>query len=344
MRKGVLFFCIMIFGLSAFISLKEAAFVVPKNWPKPYYDFSKNPLTKEKILLGRVLFYDPILSKNNTISCTSCHSQYNAFTHVDHALSHGIDDRIGTRNSPALMNLAWHSSFMWDGAINHLDVQSLAPISHKDEMNEKIENVVLKLQVSKIYPALFFKAFNDSVITGERTLKAISQFMLTLVCSNSKYDSVMRNETRFSIQEKKGYALFQKNCGSCHKEPLFTNLQFENNGLAIDTSLKDMGRMKVTKNPRDSIRFKVPTLRNIEFSYPYMHDGRFKTLSEVLKHYTSGIQKGKTLSKPLETPIVLSSNEKVDLTAFLLTLTDRKFLFDPDYMYPRTIFSQKAKE
>lgn len=321
--------------LSAFHMTTEQLFKAPDNWPKPTYDFSRNPLTSQKVELGRKLFYDPILSGNNTISCASCHSQYSAFTHVDHDLSHGIDDRIGIRNSPALMNLAWHKTFMWDGAVNHLDVQALGPISHPDEMGEKIENVVLKLQQSKKYPALFYKAFNDSLITGEHLLKSISQFMLTLVCSNTKYDSVMRKQAQFTLQEKKGYAIFQKNCSSCHTEPLFTNLNYENNGLAVDTTLNDWGRMKVTGNKRDSLKFKVPTLRNIEFSYPYMHDGRFKRISDVLKHYTSSVQNGPTLSEHLQEAIVLSSKEKVDLTAFLLTLSDKSFLFNPNYSFSK---------
>lgn len=344
MRKYVIVFWIVFFVLTAFIGTKDAYFVVPKDWPKPEYDLSKNPLSKEKIELGRALFYDPILSRNNTISCSSCHSQFTAFTHVDHALSHGIDDRIGKRNSPALMNLAWHKLIMWDGAINHLDMQALAPMTHPDEMGEKIENVIAKLYRSSIYPALFKKAYKDTLITGERTLKALSQFMLVLVSSNSKYDSVMRKQAKFTVQEKNGYALFQKNCSSCHKEPLFTNLEFENNGLPVDSILKDTGRMKVTKDPLDSLKFKVPTLRNIEFSYPYMHDGRFKRLSDVLKHYTTGIHRSKTLSKNLDAPIVLSSNEKVDLTAFLMTLTDRKFLFNPYFSYPKDIFNKGAKD
>ncbi len=321
--------------LCAFQITKEPLFKTPLNWPKPVYDFSKNPLTLQKVELGRSLFYDPLLSKNNQISCASCHSPFTAFTHVDHDLSHGIDDRIGTRNSPALMNLAWHQSFMWDGAINHLDMQALAPISHPDEMGEKIESVVLKLQQSKNYRTLFYKAYGDSNITGEHTLKAISQFMLTLVSSNSKYDSVMRKQAQFTSQEKNGYALFQKNCSSCHAEPLFTNLQFENNGLAVDNTLNDYGRMKVTKNKNDSLKFKVPTLRNIEFSFPYMHDGRFKTIAAVLKHYTNEVIQSQTLSFHLQKPMVLSSNEKVDLTAFLLTLTDKSFLFNTKHGFPK---------
>jgi cytochrome c peroxidase len=335
MKNKIILFSVVCLSFMAFNTLKDDVFKAPKNWPKPHYDFTKNPLSASKIELGRALFYETNLSKTNTISCASCHSQFTAFTHVDHSLSHGVEDRIGTRNSPALMNLAWHSSYMWDGAINHLDMQALAPISHPDEMDEKIETVILKLQRSEKYRSMFFKAFGDSIITGEHTLKAISQFMLTLVSANSKYDSVMRKQTLFTNQEKNGYTLFNKNCGSCHTEPLFTNLQFENNGLPVDTTLNDYGRMNISKNRSDSLKFKVPTLRNIEFSYPYMHDGRFKRLSDVLKHYTSGIHHSKTLSKPLLNPILLSSNERVDLLAFLLTLTDREFLFNPKFSFPK---------
>lgn len=330
--------------LTAFISSQEQLFTIPPNWSQPLYDFSKNPLSPEKIEIGKALFYDPILSRNNSISCASCHSQYTAFTHADHALSHGIDDRIGTRNAPALMNLAWSNEFMWDGAIHHLDMQALAPINHPDEMGETTKNVVDKLQKSTLYPALFAKAFGDRVITGEYMLKSISQFMLTMVSSDSKYDSVMRKHTEFTTQETRGYILFRQHCSSCHVEPYFTSFQFENNGLPVDSTLNDYGRMRITQNSGDSLKFKVPTLRNIEFSYPYMHDGRFKKLSDVLKHYTSGIHHSKTLSKQLQNPIVLSSDEKVDITAFLLTLTDRSFLFNPKFSYPKHIFLQPSKD
>ena len=328
----------------AFRAANDSGIKVPANFPKPVYDFSKNPLTPDKVLLGRALFYDPILSRNNQISCSSCHSQFSAFTHVDHALSHGIEDKIGTRNSPALMNLAWQKVFMWDGAVNHLDVQALAPMSNPLEMDENLANVVSKLQATKLYPKLFLNAFGDSVITGEHTLKAISQFMLSLVSSNSKYDSVMRKQAAFNDQEQNGYTLFKKNCASCHKEPLFTNDEFKNNGLPLDTTLNDYGRFGITKNPLDSFKFKVPTLRNIEFSYPYMHDGRFKKLSQVLNHYTAEIHQSQTLSPELHKPIVLTSNEKVDIIAFLLTLSDKSFLFNPQYFYPKEIFSKAAKD
>ncbi len=334
MKKLIFSFVILSVALSAYTIVSEPLFNVPDNWPKPVYDFSKNPLSKERIELGRTLFYDPILSRNNTISCNSCHSSFTAFAHVDHALSHGIDNKIGTRNAPALTNLAWQKTFMWDGAVNHLEMQPLAPISNASEMDSKIDSVVRKLQRTQNYPVLFYKAFSDSIITGEHALKAISQFMLTLISANSKYDSVMRKQTLFTSQENNGYRLFKQNCSSCHTEPLFTNFQFENNGLPVDTTLRDYGRVIVTKNQDDSLKFKVPTLRNIEFSFPYMHDGRFKHLSDVLKHYTTEIQQSNTLSEKLKRPIALTSNEKVDLTAFLLTLTDQEFLHDRRFRDP----------
>ncbi len=344
MNKNSINFIVLVFVFIAFRYANEFPFEVPSNFPTPTYDFSNNNLTNEKVQLGRALFYDPILSRDNTISCASCHSQFSAFTHVDHALSHGIEDRIGFRNTPTLMNLAWQRTFMRDGAINHLDMQSLAPITSQNEMDETIVNAISKLQKSKIYPRLFYYSFGDSIITGEHTLKAISQFMLTLVSSQSKYDSVMLKKAVFTSQERNGYFLFKKNCSSCHTEPLFTNDDFKNNGLSVDPTLNDYGRYIVTKNPTDSLKFKVPSLRNIEFSFPYMHDGRFKNLPQVLNHYAKGIQKSKTLARQLQDPIVLTSNEKVDIIAFLLTLTDKKFLFNPAFYYPKEILLLEPKE
>ncbi len=327
-------FIILSFAFLAFAANDEL-FHVPANWPEPVYDLKKNPLSNEKIKLGRVLFYDPILSENNIISCASCHSPFSSFTHIDHSLSHGINDSIGTRNSPALINLAWQKTFMWDAAINNLDMQSLAPISHPAEMGSSINTVVEKLNGSKMYRELFTSAYGDSVATGERTLKAIAQFMLTLVSDNSKYDKVMRHEVEFSAQEANGYKLFQTNCSSCHKEPLFTTGECSNNGLQPDSNLKDIGRMKITQSSNDSLKFKIPTLRNIEYSYPYMHDGRFKKLSEVINHYTSGIVDSKTLDPVLKNKMTLTPNEKVDLISFLLTLSDKEFVFNPAFQYPR---------
>jgi cytochrome c peroxidase len=313
-------------------------FSYPAYFPEPVYDFGENELSEEKVALGRALFYDAALSRDNTVSCASCHSPYNGFAHTDHDLSHGIDDQIGTRNAPALFNLAWQKSFMWDGAINHLDMQALAPISHPGEMGESIGHVVSKLQATALYPPMFEAAFGDSRITGAHVLKALSQFQLTLVSATSKYDSVKKGTTRFTEQEEAGYALFLQHCNSCHQEPLFSSFDFANNGLPVDTTLNDYGKGQITLRPEDSLLFKISSLRNLSYTHPYMHDGRFRKLSQVLNHYTRGIQESETLSDELKKPIALSSNEKTDLIAFLLTLNDQAFVFDPKHQFPKEFF------
>ncbi|MDP5171648.1 MAG: cytochrome-c peroxidase [Bacteroidia bacterium] len=305
----------------------------PAYFPEPVYDFSRNELRSETIELGRALFYDPILSQDLTISCASCHSPYNAFAHTDHDLSHGIHDQIGTRNAPALFNLAWQSTFMWDGAINHLDMQALAPISHPGEMGENIQHIVQKLQESERYPPLFYEAFGDSAITGAAVLKALAQFQLTLVSANARYDEMRRGEVSFTEQEANGYALFLTHCNTCHAEPLFTTGGFANNGLPIDSTLNDFGKGAMTHEAQDSLLFKIPTLRNLSFTYPYMHDGRFRNLNQVLTHYLKGITPSSTLAPALSAGIALSSNERTDLIAFLLTLNDKAFVFDPSHQF-----------
>lgn len=315
----------------------DIQFVVPEGWPKPVYDLSKNPITDAGFQLGRQLFYDPMLSRDTTISCASCHLQATGFAHVDHKLSHGIYGKIGTRNAPVIMNMAWSRYFMLDGGANHLDMQPLAPITNPLEMDETMERVVEKLNASPKYRRLFQSAFADSVATGQRTLQALSQFILMLNSYNSKYDKYLRKEPggEFTEQEQRGLAIFRQHCAACHTEPLFTNGDFANNGLPPDAALMDLGRMRITRNPTDSLKFKVPTLRNIQFTFPYMHDGRFKKLLEVLNHYTDGVQHNTTLDTRLQTPIILSHEQKIDLVAFLLTLTDRDFLFDGRFGFPR---------
>ena len=316
-----------------FVLIDLPVFKVPMGWPKTVYDFKKNKFSDEKIMLGRVLFYDPILSKDNSISCASCHSPYNAFAHTDHALSHGIGDSIGFRNAPALFNLAWQKSFMWDGAIVNLDEQAVFPITHPKEMGENLNHVIQKINNTEKYKNLIDSAYGTDSINKKQLLQSISQFILSLVSSNSKYDSVMHHKLFFTTQELNGYVLFKKNCSSCHTEPLFTNGSFKNNGLKPSESINDYGRMRITQNKNDSFLFKVPSLRNLSYTYPYMHDGRFTKLSEVIQHYTSGIDLNSNISKELKQPIVFTPNEKVDLISFLLTLNDRSFVFNPNYSF-----------
>lgn len=337
MKRIEVYFLFAFVLLMSFRYGSKLLWKTPNSWPEPAYNFAKNELDSNVVQLGRILFYDPILSSDSTISCASCHSPYNAFTHSDHALSHGIKDRIGKRNSPVLFNLAWNNNFMWDGAINHLDVQALAPIENHQEMDETLANVLKKLSRSKRYRDFFQKAYGTTKINSERLLKSIAQFMLTLVSSNSKYDKVMRNESgvRFTPSEQKGYELFKQHCASCHTEPLFTNNSFQNNGLAPDSVLNDTGRMGITGKEEDKYKFKVPTLRNIERSAPYMHDGRYKSLQMVLFHYSSNIHGTSTLAGALKGGIALSEQDKGNLIAFLKTLTDTEFLNNKAYQYPR---------
>ncbi len=316
-----------------------------KKWPKPTYNFDQNPITEDGFQLGRMLFYDPILSRDSTISCASCHLQATGFAHVDHDLSHGIDGRIGIRSAMTLMNLAWSQSFMWDGGVINLDRQAIAPITAHDEMDEDLNNVMAKLNRSKRYQKAFHQVFSEEA-TVQNMLFALSQFELSLVSANSKYDQYKRGEksAMFTQQEKNGLKLFTKHCSSCHTAPLFTNQKFKNNALTLDENLKDIGRMKITNLSKDSLLFKVPTLRNIKFTFPYMHDGRFATLREVMNHYSKGIHDSPTLSEELKKGIKLSEENKTDLIAFLHTLTDTEFLFNPRFLYPRENYFESSKE
>ncbi|HXC03098.1 MAG TPA: cytochrome c peroxidase [Bacteroidia bacterium] len=337
-KKKRIFFFIVLFVLVALgAAFRETAtgvrFVVPKGWPSPHYDFKNNPLTLEGFELGRELFYDPLLSSDSSTSCASCHLSFTAFTHADHKVSHGIQGLTGTRNSLTLINMAWNTSFMWDGGVNNLEVQAINPLTNPVEMNSNLNEVVSRLRASAKYKKLFYRAFSDTVINSKKMLKALAQFTGNLISSNSKYDSVIRKEgnVHFTDREEAGYALFKQNCASCHTEPLFTNYSFQNNGLVLDTALKDIGRMKITANSSDSLKFKVPTLRNIEYSAPYFHDGRVNKLKDAVEHYTSGITDSPTLAPVLKKKIALSAEQKMELVAFLKTLTDKSFLYNVQY-------------
>ncbi len=308
-------------------------FQQPVNFPEPSYHFNTNEITQAGFELGRKLFYEPRLSRNNTISCGSCHIQSSAFTHHGHDVSHGIDDRLGKRNSPPIMNLAWSPSFMWDGGVFDLDLQPIAPITAHEEMDESLSNVIAKLQAHPDYPLLFRNAFGSSEITNAGLLKALSQFMLLCVSSNAKYDSVLRGEgPEFTGEEKKGYLLYQQKCAACHTEPLFTDHSFRNNGIGIGFN-GDPGRYEVTLNESDKYKFKVPSLRNLGYTAPYMHDGRFYTLEAVLDHYAGHVQPVQNLDTLLQQNgalgIVLTSKEKQELLAFLNTLNDQQFVTNP---------------
>ncbi len=315
------------------ITKKDVELHIPKGFPKPVYNFKDNPLTPEAFVLGRALFYDPILSRDSSVSCAFCHQRIAAFAHIDHKLSHGINGLIGKRNVPALQNLIWNQSFMWDGGINHLELQPLAPMQNPLEMADSLRLVILKLQHSPAYQKMFTAAFRDSTVTTARIMKSLAQFLGLLISADSRYDRYMRQEDTLSAQERSGLQLFRARCAACHEGQLFTDNKFHYTGLPIDTALRDVGRFAITGQDSDLLKFRTPSLRNVEMTYPYMHDGRFKTLQQVLDFYAAGHFEGHYDHK-MDKTSGLSPKNKADLLAFLKTLTDKTFLYDRRFADP----------
>lgn len=308
--------------------------VRPSYFPAAHYTFDKNVYSKEGFELGRKLFYDPMLSVDNTISCASCHKQEYAFADGGNALSIGINGLRGRRNSPAIFNMAWNTSFMWDGGVNHIEVMPLAPLTNRAEMGETINHIIEKLNNDKEYPTLFKNVFKREPIDAQQMFYALAQFMGNLVSAGSKYDKFVTGKEVLTNDENDGYYLYKKNCASCHTEPLFTSYSFENNGLdTVYTS--DSGRYRIALNPDDWGKFKVPSLRNVAVTGPYMHDGRFKTLEDVLAHYTDGVLQTATLSPLLvkngKPGLALTEEEQRKIIAFLHTLTDYELINNPAY-------------
>ncbi len=307
--------------------------IKPANFPAFAYNFTNNQFNSDAFKLGRALFYDGLLSRDGTISCGTCHQQTSAFTHHGHNFSHGIDDKLGTRNAPTIQNMAFQFDFFWDGGVNNLDLFSIAPIQNPIEMDERLGNVLTKLRNTTRYPPLFEKAFGSTEINTQTFNKALSQFMVALVSANSRYDKYVRQETggNLSATELAGMQIFQAKCASCHSGSLFTDQSFRSNGLPINPRINDEGRFRITAQESDKLKFKVQSLRNIGFTAPYMHDGRFTTLEEVLEHYASGVVNHANLDNLLKKTdgslgITLDADEKTKIIAFLNTLNDTEFL------------------
>ncbi len=311
---------------------------LPSNFPAPTYDLKSNPITEEGFALGRKLFYDANLSSDGTISCASCHQQSSAFIQADHDLSHGVEDRLGKRNSLPIFNALYKKSFFWDGGVPKLDFVPVNPIENELEMNEKMDNVVKKINASTVYHKMVKAAFNVGEIKSQQVLQALAQFMYGMVSANAKYDKYIRKEgVQFSKEESAGLVLFTQKCASCHPAPLFTDDTFKNNGLSND-NIDDKGREDITLNSIDRAKFKVPSLRNVVLTAPYMHDGRFYSLEEVLDHYNNGVKQSKTLDTALKSNqklgIPLTPNEKKKIIIFLNTLTDYTLIKDKQFSNP----------
>jgi cytochrome c peroxidase len=297
-----------------------------------------NPLTVEGVELGSRLFFDRRLSANNSESCATCHNPRRAFSQP-RRFSRGIDGDIGARNAMALENLAWKDSFFWDGRAATLREQVLQPIQNPVEMHEPLKDAVAKISADKDYPRFFQNAFGSPEISSDKIARSLEQFLLVQVSFNSKFDRVMNGQTNFTAQEQRGFELFNTeydpyhgqfgaDCFHCHGGPLFQSQDFANNGL--DSAFADLGRYKITKRAGDEGKFSVPSLRNVAVTAPYMHDGRFRTLDEVIEHYCTGMKRSATLDPNLakhpDGGVPLSADDKRGLVAFLKTLTDEKFL------------------
>ncbi|MCX8019822.1 MAG: cytochrome-c peroxidase [Chitinophagaceae bacterium] len=314
--------------------LEPLAQSVPEGFPPPRYRFQDNPLTREGFELGRRLFYDGRLSIDGTVSCGSCHQQIAAFGTFEHDRSHGVFDSHTLRNAPVLFNLAWADKFHWDGEFTTPEHAIAQPINGRLEMGETFSSVIAKLEKDEWYRQQFKKVFGSPFIRPEQVLKALSQFTLSLVSANSKYDRVKKGLDQFTASEQNGYQIYKTHCSACHPEPLFTDFSFRNIGLPVDTALMDYGRMRITGKKEDSLKFKVPTLRNSFISSNYMHDGRFNTLMQCIDHYRFGIQQSPTLDPLLRNGISLTNSQALDLFRFLRTLTDSSFILNPALAKP----------
>ncbi len=309
-----------------------------------------NPMTVEGVELGRYLFYEKRLSGNDQMSCGTCHTPYTSFS--DSAkYSTGIDGIKGNRNAMALINLGWDSFFFWDGRATSLEQQILEPVPNPIEMHLSWKEAISKLKKDTYYRNQFYKAFGVEDFDSTHAAKAIAQFIRTMISGSSKFDVMYKIENNkplsaseqtvnIDAEEWAGYDLFKNlngaDCFHCHNGPLMRVSKFSNNGL--DFTFVDLGRGAVTNNPNDNGKFKVPTLRNIALSAPYMHDGRFKNLDEVIEHYSSGIHASSTIDPLIEFSsqggVQLNAQEKYLLKRFLMTLTDNSFVNNPDFQDP----------
>lgn len=311
---------------------------------------SDNNLTQAKVQLGRMLFYETALSKDDSQACADCHRQEHAFSDTT-KFSIGVQNLPGKRQAMSVVNMAWNSNeFFWDGRAHLLRDQSILPIQDELEMNEMLENVVTKLKAREEYKNQFIRAFGDDAITDERMALAMEAFMFTIVSYSSKYDKFLAGEAELTESEERGRILFETeynpffpefsgaDCQHCHGGANFENDLYMNNGLDANNEMEDDGRMTVTEDTADKAKFKVATLRNIAVTPPYMHDGRFQTLEEVVDHYNEGVRSSSTVDPAIEntreTGLFLTDEDKVDLVNFLKTLTDEEMLTKADFSSP----------
>lgn len=307
----------------------EIAFDIPDGFPQPNSSIYTNKPTKYGVELGKLLFNDKRFSADNSVSCASCHIQSNAFADTN-IQAIGIEGRIGLRNTPPIQNLAFMKFYNWDGSKLNLESQPIVPIVTHEEMDSSILEVIVKIKDDLQYKELFKKAFGDENITAERIYRSIVQYEYTLISANSKYDRVIRNKKeKFTESEANGYAIFQQKCASCHSGELFTDQSFRNIGFPVNMNTNEAGRARVTGKPEDFMSFRVPSLRNVEYTAPYGSFGQFATLKEVLDYFDNGVLSADNLDpifKENGNRIPLTEDEKEYLIAFMKTLSDNEFI------------------
>jgi len=305
------------------------AFTVPAGFPQPVYDVAAEGLTEEGFRLGKRLFFDHKLSNDGHISCGSCHLPQAAFTTPDHDRSHGVHNSHTLRNAPGLFNLAWFRNYFQDGAYSNLESVIARHLSHPDEMRSSLDEAARMINMSPEYREQFYFAFGSNRATPELITKALKQYLLLLVSANSKWDQVQRGEAVFTAEEERGAQVFAAKCASCHVPPLFSDFSYRNTGLPLNPELRDFGRMMVTGNRSDSLKFRVPSLRNLSRTDYYGHDGRFSAFRLMIRHYRNGVQPSPTLDPQLSGGIPLTDQQEDDLVRFLFTLTDTGFVNNP---------------
>ncbi|SDF77296.1 cytochrome c peroxidase [Dyadobacter soli] len=324
----------------------------PANFGSRFTIPANNPTTHEGVYLGRMLFYEKKLSANNKFSCESCHEQKLAFTD-GRPVSLGVDGSFTPRSSMSLSNLLWVRNFFWDGRSQGLEAQAAFPLTDPHEMGQSLAVSAEKLRKTAPYPALFGSAFGETGVTEQNILKALAQFERTLISADAPYDRYLAGQYQPTAAELRGMQLFENgpdpkrrirgaNCGHCHGSPKTFKELFHNNGL--DSAFTDLGREKITSQSLDKGRFRVPTLRNILLTAPYMHDGRFKTIEAVLDHYSDHIRQSETLSSFLQDisneengkTLSLKTQEKQDIIAFFGMLTDSTFITNPAFSNPHS--------
>jgi len=312
------------------------AIEVPEGWP-PFPVDDTNPLTVEGIALGRRLFYDRSLSGDYTQSCGDCHAPGFAFTDHGRAVSEGIDHIEGTRSAPAVINMAWAPALFWDGRVPSLEDQALQPVPNPIEMHLDWDAAEQRIRNDAAYLPLFQAAFGTDAVNRNLIVMAIAQFEGTLISFNSRYDRWHRREIQFTDQEQRGFQVFfteKGDCFHCHALPFYTDFGFHNTGL--DSVFTDVGLEETTGKSIDRGKFKTPTLRNIEYTAPYMHDGRFATLEDAVNHYRDGGVFTPTVDPLMRvrTGLPLTDQDVEDLVAFLKTLSEPEFLVNPDFQDP----------